>query len=327
VDPVITVRRLRLDDAAALAQAHAVESEATRRARPGWTPLDVRARVAAWQADNGWGRALVGAFRDETLVGLAIAQTADDTPDTSWVSVSVLPEHQGRGLGTRLAGAVEATASDRVTRFVASAYRATTAELDDLSRRFARPLGYEPASAETVVELDLTGAELPELPTHEGYAVSTYLGGVPGHLRAEVGVLKGLVDAEAPNGDLDWQATPVSVEEYGEELALWQEQGRTAVESIACDGEGRVVAWTCLLVEADPARPAQIEGTLVLPEHRGRRLGTAVKLASLRAARHHGTATRVRTSSEDQNVWMRAINDGLGFVPVESEVIWQKSRR
>jgi hypothetical protein len=87
-----------------------------------------------------------------------------------------------------------------------------------------------------------------------------------------------------------------------------------------------VAAWTCLLVEADPARPAQIEGTLVLSEHRGRRLGAAVKVASLLAAREHGTATRVRTSSEDQNIWMRAINHELGFVPVESEIIWQKSR-
>ncbi len=36
--------------------------------------------------------------------------------------------------------------------------------------------------------------------------------------------------------------------------------------------------------------------------------------------------TRVRTSSDDQNVWMRAINDELGFVPVESEILLQKRR-
>ncbi|MGH3331680.1 MAG: hypothetical protein ACRDPJ_10315 [Nocardioidaceae bacterium] len=77
---------------------------------------------------------------------------------------------------------------------------------------------------------------------------------------------------------------------------------------------------------ADAARPAQVEGTMVLTQHRGRRLGSAVKIASLLAARDHGRTARVRTSSDDQNVWMRAINDGLGFVPVESEILLQKQR-
>ena len=33
----------------------------------------------------------------------------------------------------------------------------------------------------------------------------------------------------------------------------------------------------------------------------------------------------MRTSSDDANVWMRAINAELGFVPVESEVIVQQA--
>jgi len=98
------------------------------------------------------------------------------------------------------------------------------------------------------------------------------------------------------------------------------------VESIALDRHGAVVAWTCLVAGADPARPAQIEGTLVLAQHRGRRLGTAVKVASLLAARDHTSSRQVRTSSEDQNVWMRDINRRLGFAPVESEIILQRTR-
>lgn len=39
-----------------------------------------------------------------------------------------------------------------------------------------------------------------------------------------------------------------------------------------------------------------------------------------------GLARRVRTSSDDQNVWMRAINASLGFVPVETEVLFHKDR-
>ena len=39
-----------------------------------------------------------------------------------------------------------------------------------------------------------------------------------------------------------------------------------------------------------------------------------------------GRGLRVRTSSDNQNVWMHAINRELGFVPVESEVVLQKRR-
>ena len=323
----VDIRALRLDDPSALADAYAVECEATRHARQGWVPLGQSARVAAWRADNGWARHLVGAFEGGSLIGFASSSTAHDTPDTSWVGVSVLPQHQRRGVGTRLVRAAEKTSPERVSRFVASAYRPTATEIECLARRFAQPLGYTCATTETVVELDLLGAELAALQPPDGFTVSTYLNGVPDHLRAQVGVLKGLVDAEAPNGELGWQPAPVSAQDYQDEISLWQSQGRTAVESIAMTGRGAVAAWTCLVVAADPGRPAQIEGTLVRAQHRGLGLGRAVKIACLLDARAHGSATRVRTSSDDQNVWMRAINEELGFVPVESEILLQKQRR
>ncbi|MEU3457395.1 GNAT family N-acetyltransferase [Micromonospora sp. NPDC006766] len=317
---------LDLDDQSALADAYAVECEATAQARPGWVPLGAAARIAAWRAENGWTRRLVGAFEGDSLVGFASSETAHDTPGTSWVNVAVLPQHQRRGVGTQLVGAAENASPGSARRFVASAYRATVPEIEGLASRFARPLGYAAATSETVVELDLAGADLPAYPPADGYAVSTYLNGVPDRLRAQVGVLKGLVDAEAPNGELGWEPTPVTAREYQEEISLWQAQGRTAVEAIALGPDGDVVAWTCLVVSADPARPAQIEGTMVLAEHRGQRLGRAVKVASLLVARDRTTCRQVRTSSDDQNVWMRAINHELGFVPVESEIILQKQR-
>lgn len=321
------VQTLDLVDAAALADAYAVECAATRQARQRWVPLAESARIAAWQADNAWVHHLVGAFEGGRLIGFASSSTAHDTPDTSWLGVFVLPQDQGRGVGARLVRAMEEQSPERVSRFVASAYRPTAAEIECLVRKFAQPLGYTRATTETVVELDLVGADLPAVQSPERYTVSTYLNGVPSHLHTQVGVLKGLVDAEAPNGELAWQPTPVSAQEYEDEISLWRTQGRTAVESIALDRDGVVAAWTCLVVPADPERPAQIEGTLVLAQHRGHRLGRAVKVASLLAARDHGSTTRVRTSSDDQNAWMRAINDGLGFVPVESEILLHKQRK
>ena len=323
----LDLRALSVHDRSALAEVYRVECAATAHARPGWVPLEEPARVAAWQADNGWSHRLVGAFEGDDLVGFASSSTADDTPDTAWVDVYVLPAHQRRGTGTRLARAAEQAGPSGAERYVASAYLPTATQIDALVERFAAPLGYARATTETVVELDLATAELSPVEVPAGVTVSTHLGGVPAHLRAQVGVIKGLVDAEAPHGELGWEPTPVSVEDYERELALWREQGRTPVESIAVTADGVVAAWTCVVVGTDPARPAHVEGTLVLREHRGAGLGRAVKVASLLAVREHGAARRVRTSSDDANVWMRAINDELGFSPVESEVLVQKVRR
>ncbi len=325
----VELRALRLGDRAVLGEVYAVECAATRHARDGWVPLDESARVAAWQADTGWSHHLVGAVEDGALIGFAVGSTGHDTPDTCWVDACVLPRAQRRGVGTRLVRAAEQGSPAAVTRFVASAYLPTATATEELARRFAEPLGYARASTETVVELDLAAADLPARRPPDGVTVATYLDGVPDHLRAQVGVLKGLVDAEAPSGDLGWEPTPVSEEDYLDEIALWRRQGRTAIESVAVTADGAVAAWTCLVVGADPDRPAHVEGTLVLAQHRGAGLGRAVKVASLLAAREHGRehggATRVRTSSDDQNVWMRAINDELGFVPVESEVVLQRA--
>lgn len=322
----LSVRRLDVGDDADLAAAYAVECAATRSVRPGWVPLGEAARVAAWRADDGWDRQLLAASEGTQLVGVAIASTARDEPQTCWVEVCIDPRARRRGVGARLVRAVHEGAGPSATRFVAGAYRPTPADMQRLVDGFAHPLGYSVATRETVVELDLGKATLSPPARHPAYAISTHVDGVPTPLRAGVGVLKGLVDAEAPNGELGWQPSSVTVPEYEAEIRLWQEQGRSAIESVAVDGHGTVVAWTCLLVAADPARPAQVEGTLVLEQHRGRRLGRAVKVASLLAARDHGRAARVRTSSDDANVWMRRINADLGFRPIELEVIFHRAR-
>ena len=268
-----------LVDASALADAYAVECEATRHVRPGWVPLGEAARVAGWRADNGWDRHLVGAFDGTDLVGVATAQTADDTRDTCWVDVAVHPRAQRQGVGMRLAEFVEVRALPDVTRFVASAHRPTAAAVHELVDGFVRRLGYTLATTETVVELDLERAEL-RASAPDGYAISTHVNGVPDHLREEVGVLKGLVDAEAPNGELEWQPTPVSEQEYADEIALWQQQGRTAIESVALDPPATWLPGPAWSWRPTRARPAQVDGPLVRSEHRGHRLGGAVKVAA-----------------------------------------------
>jgi len=317
---------LNVDDDRSMADAYAVECAANRNERPGWTPLGLAAWVLGWRADDGWRNHLVGAWDGDELLGFAAGMKASDTPDTTWIFVWVAPKNQRAGIGTALVREVEATSLECTERFTSSAYRPAAGEMDRLTEHFSQPLGYLLATTETVVELDLRTAHLPSPRVAGGYAISTHINGVPEHLWEQVGRIKGLVDAEAPHGDLAWAETPVSAAEYASEIELWMAQGRTVFESIAIDSQGDVVAWTCVLVAADAARAAQIEGTLVVTAHRGHGLGAAVKLACLREARRLSSVQKVRTSSDDKNTWMRAINTQLGFVPVETEIIIRKNR-
>ncbi|WP_417367528.1 GNAT family N-acetyltransferase [Glutamicibacter arilaitensis] len=313
-------------DDALLRAACQLEAAANVKARPGWQGIGTEARMLQWRAEDGWLKQLHGAWDGSVLLGFSASMTYQNEPDTSWIYVWVDPNHQTNSVGTALVAAAEGSSPATATRFVSSAYRRTSAELGAFEQRFAAPLGYAVASAETVLELDL-GIWTPPSPRNAaGYEISTHINGLPEHLRKQAGQIKGLVDAQAPNGDLGWSETAISAQEYAQEIALWNAQGSTAIESVALDNAGDLAAWTCLVVAPAPDSPSNVEGTLVLRQHRGHGLGIAVKTASLEAAKHMGTVRRIRTSSDDQNTWMHSINDALGFVPVEHEALYQKSR-
>ena len=67
-------------------------------------------------------------------------------------------------------------------------------------------------------------------------------------------------------------------------------------------------------------------GTLVLPEHRGHRLGMAVKVADLdELARVAPGRQSVQTMNDEQNPWMVRINHDLGFRIIEEALSVRKA--
>lgn len=322
---VMDIRPLDVSDDRAMRSAYAVETAANEHSRPGWRGAGADARMLGWRAEDGWGKRLLGAWHDERLVGFGASMTPESEPDTAWIFAWVLPALQHRGIGSALVHAAHAQSPPGVTRFVSRAYRPTLDAMATLADGFLEPLGFTTATTETVVELDLRTTALPQRSAVAGYTLTSHIDGVPEGLREQIGRIKGLVDAEAPNGELAWLESPVTADEYLEEIDLWNAQGSTVVETVAVDAGGDAVAWTCLVTSETQGGHARIEGTFVLQHHRGHGLGAAVKLANLQTARALGGVGRVRTSTDDQNTWMRSINTMLGFVPVEFEAIFQRT--
>lgn len=79
-----------------------------------------------------------------------------------------------------------------------------------------------------------------------------------------------------------------------------------------------VVAYSDLMLPGGSPELAHEWGTLVIPEHRGHRLGAAVKVANLRELARVDLGRRsIRTSNAEQNPWMVQMNVDLGFEIIE----------
>ncbi len=161
--------------------------------------------------------------------------------------------------------------------------------------------------------LDTIAAEAAE--KHGDYEIRTYLGPLPDELLESWCALDNSFVLEAPMGDVELEEGAITPANVRERDAVNVEVGRTVYSSVALH-DGAVVAFSDLGVprEADEAHQW---GTLVHRDHRGHRLGAAVKVANLRAlAERQPEVPHVVTCNAETNAWMVAINDRLGFRPV-----------
>ena len=86
-----------------------------------------------------------------------------------------------------------------------------------------------------------------------------------------------------------------------------------------------MVAYNDLVLSADDPDEVMQWGTLVRREHRGHRLGMAVKVRGLQElARVAPASKRVQTCNAEQNAHMVGVNEELGFRRVEAVLAYQR---
>lgn len=187
--------------------------------------------------------------------------------------------------------------------------------LGDVQRRLTPPV---PAQV-----LDRLASEAAQ--HHAGYQLRSWIGPIPDDLVEEWAELNASLGTEAPTGELDIEPENAEIASVRERERLEELQGRVSLHTVAVRRDGRLAAYTELIVPTLEPGLVYQWGTLVRREDRGHRLGVAVKVANLRLLQQaRPEADRVVTFNAEVNEHMIAVNDALGFVPVERLGEFQK---
>jgi GNAT superfamily N-acetyltransferase len=249
-----------------------------------------------------------------------------DNLSNATISMSVLPSRRRQGVGTEFA--------HKILEFVRGEGRTTAtwtvgSSLGEESPgcAFSRGLGARCVLSRLRREMDLTSVEendldaivRTEIGSHAGdYGIVTWIGRAPDHLVEGVAQLVGRMSTDTPHGDLMWETEVWDSSRWREKEDDAFRSGRRRLAAGAVDRRGRLAAFTDVGVYVQQPSVAEQWNTIVDPDHRGHRLGLAVKVANLRnLIREVPAALRLETWNANENSWMIAINELLGFIAVE----------
>lgn len=304
---------------------------------PQWD-TDPEADLAGVLADTQHLRMRWLAEAGGEVVGYAnLRINAIDDPDAANVFVFVLPKYRGQGIGAALARVlrteVRAQGLSRVESWTmmpassgeevrpSSGIGGVPAEYP--GARLALREGMKLAQVERVSRYEfarpLVSLEqaLSEAKAHAGedYEVFAWEGMSIPEDRDDLAVLKERMNADVPLGELvpfeaKWDAE--RIRDTDEKTLIGKRFYRAAVRHVP---SGAIVALTELARDRNnPHAFVDQWETVVLPEHRGRRLGMLVKAANLIQVRDaEPTAEAVITWNAEENRHMLAVNEALGF--------------
>jgi GNAT superfamily N-acetyltransferase len=289
-----------------------------------------RQLVASGGSRDGTHRAAVV---DGAVVGaLRMILPTMDNLTVAIVDIAVHPGHRRRGIGrmllaegTRLAEAhgrteliseVDEAGPDAAGRFFALRH-GWTCDLLETRRDLLLPPDEDRLSS---LEAEARSAST-------GYEVVTWRDHTPDALLDDRALLEQRMTTDAPHGDLPVEEERWDGERIREYEASHVARGRTVLSAGAVR-DGRLVGFTELQVLLAQPERAHQGGTLVLPEHRGNRLGALMKAAVLRElTAGFPSVRRVSTYNSDTNTPMVAVNEALGFRPAGQLSTWSLSLR
>jgi ribosomal protein S18 acetylase RimI-like enzyme len=330
---IVDIRELDRKDVDALRRFWEIGKAADDATRPYDFYVPWETALATYtQGRPGFRNVLLGAYDGAAMVGAgALTLPTLDNQHLAFGDIRVHPDHQRRGVGSALVREAEQVARAELRRTLVCEAYAPIGE-DSAALRFARALGYAEALEDgmkivDLVETEPTWAALEEevAGRHEGYRLVGWQDSVPDELLAGFCRINEGFNEEAPSGDLELQAEAWDEQRVRDSERQNLAAGRHVLGVAAVAPAGEMAGLTEIVVNRYAPHRGFQSGTLVLPEHRGRALGLAMKLANHRAARTVFPDCRVLlTGNAGVNVAMNAVNDRLGYRATERCVEVQK---
>ena len=247
----------------------------------------------------------------------------------AYVWISVHPEHQRQGIGSTLLRTAEDVAlANRRRSLVGFTAR------DGAGAAFAGARGFEPGLDNAIRRLDLVGVDPARWIEHrttamhraDGYELVRVFGPSDDALLADLTPLFAAIN-DAPTGDLDIEPDafdPSSIRAYEQAMADRDQTMYRVLARRRSDGEW--AGHTIALVDRHVPQWAAQEDTSVVPDHRGHRLGLAMKADLLVwLAEAEPQLEWIQTWNAESNRHMLAVNETLGFVLFARTIEHQKA--
>jgi GNAT superfamily N-acetyltransferase len=269
----------------------------------------------------------------EPVAAVIVRYSKRDNLDLVNLGVTVHPAHRRLGHGRAAAEAALARVLELGRRRVLGEVPARTLDHDPApAQALARALGARPMLVEHRRLLDvaaISADRLEELAAEcarssAGYTMLSWRERMPSELVEDMARLLGLMGTDAPQGDLSLEP-----EVWDAARALeWEQEvlnraRRHLVVAARHDGTGRLAGFTDITASVGMSVGYQWS-TIVASEHRGHRLGLLMKVVNLQNLLAAMPDVRqLNTWNADVNSYMVAVNDALGYRPVEQWAEWQ----
>ncbi|HEY2796100.1 MAG TPA: GNAT family N-acetyltransferase [Micromonosporaceae bacterium] len=332
------IREIDPSDTAAITAWYELASVVCKHDIPDFPPLPRKSHmlrlVVPWPHLD---ESALACYLDGRMVGVAsIMMPTRENTNTIYLELNVHPDYRRRGIGSALMDRVFAVARDNQRSLIGCDVvlerpggPARNGAGAAFVRRFAdKPGQVEVRSRWTLGNVsDAEQADVSrEVAAHaDGYTVRQWYGSTPDDLIENIAALESRFVLDAPTGDLEIEPEDVDPERVRAGEATRDARGQRIYSTVACHDEtGVVAAYTVLSFEDGDDGHAWQQITIVDPAHRGHRLGLLVKLANHAFTQANEPAlTEIDTWNAEENSFMLAVNEKLGFRPVDNWEQWQ----
>ena len=274
----------------------------------------------------------------EVMAGvLELSMPLNENVEMIHLRIEVLRQFRGRGIGSRLVDELQVLRQQigRPRLTVYGTETNTEQDLDDPAlpiNRIAARLGLTRRNVAVARRLDLPvpddeldAMEAEAAPYLGDYTIQVWYGHPPREHWLRYGAMMTQLDLDEPDEDVELE--PQHYDEQRLQIAFdrMDRSGTVPIIAVAVAPDGTLVGHSELQFCDNPGTTlVWQENTLVMPEHRGHRLGLALKAATHRVVQQRAPQLRTElTWNSHVNDQMIAINEKMGYRVLLREVAFQ----